>query len=257
MTAKPKPPAKHVKITDAYRRQIQSGELPPGTKMPTVREIRTEWGVSMTTAERAMSELRREGLVVARPRHGTVVAEPPPAVVTGAARLDRLVRTGSTHADDETVERLRPPALRSCYDAYIAEQLGIELGEEIVLRIRLFRKAGKPTAIGVSCIHPRALAAVPELLGDEDLPKFWQHIYAERTGEAVEGAAYEFFRARPASNDELAAFGIADVPDDVAVPVMYSNVTFHTSEGPIEVWEDVYAPWTVKAVARQTAQEGA
>ncbi|NUV64322.1 hypothetical protein G6W55_32325, partial [Streptomyces sp. CAI-85] len=67
--------------------------------------------------------------------------------------------------------------------------------------------------------------------------------------EPVEGGEYEFFRSRNASADELAAFGI-DVPDDVSVPVMYSNTTFHTSEGPIEVWEDVYAPWTVKAVPR-------
>lgn len=252
MTTNRAPVPKHEQIADTYRRKIKAGELAPGDKMPTIREVQAEWGVSRTTAERAMGELRREGLTVARRRTGTVVATLPPPVMTGLARLERLIRTGSTHADGETSERLRPPALRSCYDPHIAEQLGVELGDEIVLRIRLFRQDGKPTAIGLSCIHPRALALVPELLDDEQLPKFWQLLYAERGGEAVEGGEHEFFRARNASADELAAFGI-DVPDDVNVPVMYSNTTFHTSEGPIEVWEDVYAPWTVKAVPRKAS----
>ncbi|NUV64286.1 GntR family transcriptional regulator, partial [Streptomyces sp. CAI-85] len=199
MTTNRAPVPKHEQIADTYRRKIRSGELAPGDKMPTVREVQTEWSVSRTTAERAMGELRREGLTVARRRTGTVVATLPPPVVTGVARLERLIRTGDPHADGETSGRLRPPALRSCLDPHIAEQLGVELGDEIVLRIRLFRQDGKPTAIGLSCIHPRALALVPELLDDVQLPKFWQLLYAERGGEPVEGGEYEFFRSRNAS----------------------------------------------------------
>ncbi|GAA1109738.1 GntR family transcriptional regulator [Kitasatospora arboriphila] len=241
-------------IAEHYRQKISSGELTPGTKLPTVREVQAEWGVSNTTAAAAMAQLRREGLTVARPRVGTVVATPPPVVVTGIARIERLIRTGRPYRDGEAKVELRSPSLHSCYDPYVAEQLGIELGDEIVLRIRLFSQDGKPTTIGVNCIHPRALAVVPELVAGEELPKFWQLLYTERTGERITPAD-ELFQARAASGDELEALGLLDVPTGIAVPVLVSNVTFHTDDGqPIEVWEDTYAPGTRKAVPRHVAE---
>jgi GntR family transcriptional regulator len=253
-TKRPRGPG-YEEIAEHYRQKIASGELEPGTKLPTIREIQTEWGVSNTTATAAMAELRREGLTIARRRHGTVVADRTAAVVTGIARLERLNRTGTPFEAGEAKTELRDPALRSCYEPYIADQLGIELGDEIVLRIRLFTKDGKPKSIGLNAIHPRALAVVPELIGGGDLPKFWQLIYTDRTGEAIVPAD-EIFQARPASDDELTAFGLADTPADVAVPVLVSNVTFHTEDGqPIEVWEDTYAPGTRKVVPRAAASQ--
>jgi GntR family transcriptional regulator len=248
-TKRPRGPG-YEEIAEHYRQKISSGELMPGAKLPTVREVQAEWGVSNTTAAAAMAELRREGLTIARARFGTVVATPPPVVVTGIARIEQLARTGKPYKDGEAKTELRPPARRSCYDPYIAEQLGIELGDEIVLRIRLFTQDGRPTSIGVNCIHPRALTVVPELLAEQGLPKFWQLLYTERTGEKIT-ATNELFQARPASDDELQAFGLGDSPPDMAVPVLVSNATFHTEDGqPIEVWEDTYAPGTRKAVPR-------
>lgn len=241
---------KYEEIAEKYRQQIASGELSPGDKLPTVREVRDAWKVSLSTADRAMSELRRVGLVTAKPRVGTVVAEPKRTIMTGAARLDRLIRTGSTWADGEISEPLRKPAMRSCYDPYVAEQLGIEMGDEMVLRIRRFRQGERVTAIGLSFIHVRALQLVPELLEEAPLPKFWQLLYAERGGGDVEPARYEYYRSRFAAKDEIAAFGV-EPPEGADMPVMFSNLTFHTADGrPIEVWEDVYPPWSAKAVAR-------
>ncbi|MFJ3793846.1 GntR family transcriptional regulator [Kitasatospora sp. NPDC090091] len=251
-TDRPRGPG-YEEIANHYRRKIDSGELQPGAKLPTVREVQTIWNVSNTTAAAAMAELRRAGLTIARPRVGTVVADPPPVVVTGVARIEQLIRTGKPYQDGETKVELIRPSLRSCNDPYIADQLGIELDSEIVLRVRLFSQDGQPKAIGVNCIHPRALAIVPELVEGTELPKFWQLLYTERTGESIT-PANELFHARPASNDELAAFNLADVPPDMAVPVLVSNVTFHTDDGqPIEVWEDTYAPGTRKAVPRAQA----
>jgi GntR family transcriptional regulator len=254
-TKRPRGPA-YEEIAEHYRQKIGNGELQPGDKLPTVREIQAEWGVSNTTAAAAMGELRREGLTVARPRTGTVVATPPPVVITGVARIERLTRTGKPYKDGETKVELRPPSLRSCHDPYIAEQLGIDLGDEIVLRIRLFTQDGRPTSIGVNCIHPRALAVVPELVEGGELPMFWQLLYTKRTGEKIT-AADELFQARAASDDELQAFGLTDVPTDMAVPVLVSNATFHTEDGqPIEVWEDTYAPGIRKAVSRASTSTG-
>jgi len=60
-------------IIDELRRRIESGELAPGERVPSTREITRQWGVAMATATKVLTELRREGLVRAVPGVGTVV----------------------------------------------------------------------------------------------------------------------------------------------------------------------------------------
>ncbi|HEX4220921.1 MAG TPA: TetR/AcrR family transcriptional regulator C-terminal domain-containing protein, partial [Pseudonocardiaceae bacterium] len=50
-------------------------QLRPGDRVPSTRQIAQEWGVAIVTATRVLATLRDEGLVVARPRVGTVVAQ--------------------------------------------------------------------------------------------------------------------------------------------------------------------------------------
>ncbi|MFJ4765142.1 TetR/AcrR family transcriptional regulator C-terminal domain-containing protein [Streptomyces diastaticus] len=61
-------------IAAVLRRRIETGELAPGDRVPSTREITRRWGVAMATATKALTELRREGLVRAVPGVGTVVA---------------------------------------------------------------------------------------------------------------------------------------------------------------------------------------
>ncbi|WP_404962267.1 TetR/AcrR family transcriptional regulator C-terminal domain-containing protein [Streptomyces sp. 147326] len=58
------------------RRRIETGELAPGDRVPSTREITRHWGVAMATATKVLSELRREDMVRAVPGVGTVVAAP-------------------------------------------------------------------------------------------------------------------------------------------------------------------------------------
>lgn len=62
------------KITAEIRRQIRSGKLAPGDRVPSTREITRRWGVAMATASKVLAALRQEGLVRTRPGVGTVVA---------------------------------------------------------------------------------------------------------------------------------------------------------------------------------------
>jgi AcrR family transcriptional regulator len=62
------------KITAEIRRQIRSGKLAPGERVPSTREITRRWGVAMATASKVLAALRQEGLVRTRPGVGTVVA---------------------------------------------------------------------------------------------------------------------------------------------------------------------------------------
>ena len=64
------------RIALEIRRRITSGELRPGDRVPSTRQITREWGVAIATATRVLATLRHEGLVRAVPGVGTVVAAP-------------------------------------------------------------------------------------------------------------------------------------------------------------------------------------
>ncbi|MFJ9950492.1 TetR/AcrR family transcriptional regulator C-terminal domain-containing protein [Kitasatospora sp. NPDC091207] len=67
------------RIATDLRRRITTGELAPGERVPSIRRIAQDWGVALATATKALTVLRLEGLVEARPRVGTVVAGGSPA----------------------------------------------------------------------------------------------------------------------------------------------------------------------------------
>jgi DNA-binding transcriptional regulator YhcF (GntR family) len=87
-------------IVSEVRRRIEAGELRPGDRVPSARAITREWGVAIATATKAHAALREEGLTVARPGVGTVVA----GLSTGRDRdreltLPRIVAAAITLAD--------------------------------------------------------------------------------------------------------------------------------------------------------------
>jgi DNA-binding transcriptional regulator YhcF (GntR family) len=53
----------YLQIAQRIKEQIASGELPPGGKVPTVREIAETAGVNPNTVQRALSELEISALV--------------------------------------------------------------------------------------------------------------------------------------------------------------------------------------------------
>ncbi len=53
--------------------QVASGELPPGTRLPTVRALAAALGIAPNTVARAYRELEYAGVVSTRGRNGTVV----------------------------------------------------------------------------------------------------------------------------------------------------------------------------------------
>lgn len=68
---------------------IRAGTLPPGTRLPTVRELAGELGLAVNTVARAYRELEAADIVETRGRHGTFVArvDPADAAMAAAARV--------------------------------------------------------------------------------------------------------------------------------------------------------------------------
>ena len=54
---------------------IVSGDIPPGQRLPSVRDLATEAGVNPNTMQRALAELERDGLVYSQRTAGRFVTE--------------------------------------------------------------------------------------------------------------------------------------------------------------------------------------
>lgn len=52
-----------------------AGELPVGTRLPTIRQLAGDLGLASGTVARAYRELESGGVVISRVRHGTTIAQ--------------------------------------------------------------------------------------------------------------------------------------------------------------------------------------
>ena len=68
----PVPPYRQ--IAEILRRRIGSGQYRPDTRIPTESELVEEFEVARTTARRAVSVLREEGLIYTVPTRGSYVS---------------------------------------------------------------------------------------------------------------------------------------------------------------------------------------
>lgn len=65
----------YTQIVDGIKRMICSGELAPGDRIATVRELSLELGVNPNTLQRAMSDLEREELIYTERTSGRFVTK--------------------------------------------------------------------------------------------------------------------------------------------------------------------------------------
>lgn len=62
-------------LVEEIRMQIVSGAYPPGSKLPSVRDLASEASVNPNTMQRAFTELERDGLLETRRTNGRFVTE--------------------------------------------------------------------------------------------------------------------------------------------------------------------------------------
>ena len=78
--ASPVPPYEQIRAQ--IRLHIATGQLVPGSVLPSVRQLARDLGVAPNTVMRAYSELEREGWVVTTSRKGVQVASLSPARIS-------------------------------------------------------------------------------------------------------------------------------------------------------------------------------
>jgi len=153
----------YLRIADALREQIRDGTYPPGAKLPSERDLRSEYHVgSAGTVRAALAQLRDEGLVMPYQGRGVFVREQTVRRKIGSDQSwrDIVRRSGKGDAAKVTV-RIEP-----C-PPDIAEQLGIPTGELLTVRDRLLRIEGEPPDMISLSWHPRWTVDLLPSLADE------------------------------------------------------------------------------------------
>jgi GntR family transcriptional regulator len=88
-------------IVDQTAELIRSGQLAPGTRLPSVRDLASQTMVSLITIRRSYADLEAAGLIVRRQGQGTFVVDE----IEGASR-EQAIRKGS-QVLSEAVTRAR------------------------------------------------------------------------------------------------------------------------------------------------------
>jgi GntR family transcriptional regulator len=150
----------YYRVADELRRHIASGDLPPGTRLPTEAELCRRYGLSRGTVIHALDHLERQGLIVRQQGRGTFVVEPESSEATfhildfsdDMRRQGKVPTTQLLHAG---VERPLPD---------VAEALALSHGG-LVIRIERLRLADdKPMAVETRFL---AYDICPDLLGED------------------------------------------------------------------------------------------
>jgi DNA-binding transcriptional regulator YhcF (GntR family) len=90
----------YLQMITSLKEMIANGTYPPGSRMPSVRELAMEAGVNPNTVQRAFAELERDGLLHTERTNGRKVSE-------DRKVLDELKASLAEEAVDDMVRRLK------------------------------------------------------------------------------------------------------------------------------------------------------
>lgn len=144
-------------IADELRARIDSGDLPPGAKVPGEKELMTTYEVSRDTAYRALQVLRDQGITVSSQGAPTRVRKFERIRRPANARLSAEVWGAGRSMWELDVVDKKPTALdvevgHVKADERVAKMLGVEPGAPLVRRSRRYAVDGKPVLKAVSHI---------------------------------------------------------------------------------------------------------
>ena len=170
--AERQPPSKV--IADTIRGQIESGELPPGAKLPSERDLASTYGTARNTATAAIRILADAGLVITDHGRGSFVRPLTPLIRLGNDRysprhrdtglspfLLECAKQGKTGRFEVlSIDRVQPPP-------DVAERLGVSAATKSVVRRENVFYADDDPVNRVTTYIPWSIAKGTGLLQDE------------------------------------------------------------------------------------------
>lgn len=172
----------HDSVRELIEAQIRTGELPPGSRLQSERDLAERLGVSRVTLRRALDSLQREGFLEAAPGSGryvraTALAEPPNALLSFTELGARRGLVASSRVLRAVV---RAATLEEAELARIAP--GADLFE--LERLRML------DGLAVALDHARIPLAVAPALAETDFETVSLYEALDLAGAAVASADY-------------------------------------------------------------------
>ncbi|GAA1220034.1 GntR family transcriptional regulator IolR [Rhodoglobus aureus] len=217
----------YFQISSRIESAIQSGALPPGTRLENEIALGERLGLSRPTVRRAIQELVDKGLLVRRRGIGTQVVQ---------GRLSRKVELTSLHDDltslkkQPTTELLLHELIRP--DARVARALSVATNDTVLHLKRLRFSDGVPLGVLENHLPPGFANITPEDLESHGL---YQILRARGVTMRV---AHQRIGARAASAEESK---LLEIPNRGAVLTM-DRTAFNNSGLPIEFGRHCYRP---------------
>lgn len=201
----------YAQVSDRITERVVNGIWPEGFVLPPEAELARQMAVSEGTVRRAMQNLTQEGVLMRRPRTGTVVTGRTPQHT-----LDRYYKYYRLHSMDghliNTDTRVVSLSRRSA-TAEEARRLKITSGEDIgaITRLRLYEE--RPVMIDRIVLPLRRLSSFPQR--SEDMPPLIFSWLLCEHGLRL-GALRERVTARIADEEDRELLGLCD-PAPVAL----------------------------------------
>lgn len=148
------------KIAIAISRQIATGVLTPGARLPTEAVLAAEFGVNRHTVRRAQEELSREGLIRVEQGRGAFVPEDVLDYVVGPrTRFSEWIRRENREPSSRVLRLCEMAA-----DRGVAKELGVKIGGKVALLDRVGFADGRPVSIGSHHFPANRLPGILEAL---------------------------------------------------------------------------------------------
>jgi GntR family transcriptional regulator len=233
-------------IADDLHKKIESGELAPGSQLPTELELREQYGnASRNTIRDAIKWLTTRGLVITQAGRGTFVVEKITPFIVPLNPSEAGVGTDSGEAYKAVViQQGGEPSLGAprveVQNARkeVARELQIQMGDSVVSRHQQRFIKGRPSSLQTS-FYPMqfVLDGAVDLLQAADIETGATAYVEEKLG--IQQAGYrDRLTVRPPNAGEV---GFFKVPDDGSVLMVVVHRTAY-SEGrkPIRFTATVY-----------------
>jgi len=216
----------YFQVAQQLEEAIESGRVPPGSRLENEAQIAQRLGLSRPTMRQAMQHLSDRGLIVRRRGVGTTVTLPKVRrPVEFTSLYDDLARTGQDPCT-KVLALVEEPS-----DAQVAHALGITEGDT-VMRLWRVRSAGRrPIAVMTNFLPTGLLPLSTASLAEQGL-------YAQiRSAGITLHAATQVVGARLATAQELDLLG----EQDQAAVLTMERISYDESGVVIEFGSHIYA----------------
>jgi GntR family transcriptional regulator len=232
----PRSPSKQ--IAAFLRARIEDGSLPPGSKLPSERELADEYAVAPQTAREAVKVLKNEGLVLGQTGKGVFVRKTPPLIRMGVERFSRTKRAAGLAAQKSEAVALGLSSRQEVLELadvpapdWVAKWYAIEPGSPVFKRSRREWINEEPNQIADSYYRPEIVDGTP--IKEQSTGPGGSYARLEERGHVLT-KFHEEIRARMPNPDEVRMLRLP--PGTPVVTVLRIAMT---ADGPIEVFSSV------------------